>query len=60
MSARADKRVDEVAGWISKFMKTADDFDNLLVDKYGCQPAPDTQITFLKEQSVRDVTAVKD
>jgi serine protease Do len=51
---------DEVAGWISKFMKTADDFDNLLVDKYGCQPAPDTQVTFLKEQSSRDVTAIKD
>lgn len=48
---------DEVSAWIAKFMKTADDFDNLLVDKYGCVPAPDTQITFLKEQSARTVVA---
>lgn len=32
-------------------MKAADDVDNLLVDKWGCLPAPETQITFLKEQS---------
>jgi serine protease Do len=42
---------DEVAGFISRFMKRADELDNLLVEQYGCSAAPDTQVTFLKEQS---------
>jgi len=44
---------EEISGWIAKFIKTADAFDNLLVEKYGCLPAPDTQITFLKEQTAK-------
>jgi hypothetical protein len=37
------------AAWIAKFVAAADAFDNLLIDKYGCAPAPETQLTFLKE-----------
>ena len=29
---------------------TADKFDNLLVQSYGCVPAPETQLTFFKEE----------
>ena len=43
-------RDDEMAGWIAQFVGMADRFDNLLVEKYGCEPAPETQLTFLKEQ----------
>ena len=42
---------DEVAGWIAKFIASADKYDNVLVDTYGCSPAQETQVTFLKEQS---------
>jgi serine protease Do len=44
---------DELSDWIARFIAAADKFDNLLVDTYGCGPAPDTQITFLKEQSAK-------
>ena len=37
------------AAWIGKFIAAADAFDNLLIEKYGCTPAPETQLTFLKE-----------
>ena len=41
---------DEVSSWIAQFIASADKFDNVLVDRYGCVPAPETQLTFLKEQ----------
>jgi len=44
---------DEAASWIAKFVKTADDFDNLLIEKFGCEPAPETQLTFLKQSATR-------
>ena len=36
---------------IADFIASADKFDNLLMESYGCAPAPETQLTFLKEQS---------
>ncbi len=44
---------NEVSGWIAKFIEAADRLDNHLVDDFGCVPAPETQITFLKEQSAK-------
>ncbi len=41
---------DEMATWIAQFIASADKFDNILVKNYGCAPAPETQLTFLKEQ----------
>lgn len=41
---------EEVSGWIAKFIAAADRMDNILVETYGCLPAPETQLTFLKEQ----------
>jgi serine protease Do len=41
----------EIGKWIARFIQAADEFDNVLVDKYGCGPAAETQITFLREQS---------
>jgi len=38
---------------IGEFINAADAFDNMLIDKYACAPAPETQVTFLKEQSER-------
>ncbi len=43
---------EEISGWISKFVASADKYDNLLVESYGCEPAPETQLTFLKEGSM--------
>jgi serine protease Do len=45
----AQAEADETAKWIKKFLETADAYDNLLIEKYGCLPAPHTQLTFLKE-----------
>jgi serine protease Do len=42
---------DELSGTITQFIASADRYDNVLVDTYGCVPAPETQLTFLKEQS---------
>jgi len=42
---------DEVSGWLAQFVASADRLDNVLVQKYGCDPAPETQVTFLKEPS---------
>jgi serine protease Do len=42
---------DELTGWVSQFLGAADKYDNLLIQEYGCAPAPETQLTFLKEQS---------
>lgn len=42
-----------IASAIARFLAAADEYDNILVDKYSCGPAPDTQLTFLKEQSAR-------
>ncbi len=36
---------------IARFVEAADAYDNLLIEKYGCEPAPETQLTFLKEPS---------
>lgn len=40
---------DELAEAVAKFVKTADVFDNRLIEEFGCEPAPETQLTFLKE-----------
>lgn len=40
---------DELGDWIAKFVARADELDNALVDDFGCRPAPETQLTFLKE-----------
>lgn len=34
---------------IVRFIAEADRLDNHLIDELGCQPAPRTQLTFLKE-----------
>lgn len=41
---------DPEALWreIARFLKEADRFDNLLIETYGCEPAANTQLTFLK------------
>jgi serine protease Do len=41
---------DELGKAVADFVAKADAFDNLLIENYGCQPAPETQLTFLKEQ----------
>jgi serine protease Do len=46
----AHARDDEMSAWIAQFVTMADRFDNLLVEKYACEPAPETQLTFFKEQ----------
>ena len=40
----------EAAAWIAQFLASADRFDNLLADQFGCAPAPETQLTFFKER----------
>ncbi|MEM6989258.1 MAG: serine protease [Myxococcota bacterium] len=40
---------DEHGDWIARFVRRADELDNILIDEHGCQPAPETQLTFLKE-----------
>jgi serine protease Do len=47
--AHADQ--DELSRQIASFLATADRLDNVLVETYGCLPAPDTQLTFLKDKS---------
>jgi len=42
---------EELSKQIAGFLATADRLDNLLIETYGCAPAPDTQLTFLKEKS---------
>jgi serine protease Do len=42
---------DEAPGWIAKFVDAADRFDNLLIEQYGCEPAPETQLEFLEVES---------
>ncbi len=46
----AHAETEEVSSWIAKFIAAADRLDNVLVETYGCLPAPETQLTFLKEQ----------
>ena len=38
------------AFWPGQYAAAADKLDNVLVETYGCLPAPETQVTFLKEQ----------
>jgi len=40
---------DELGRAVADFVEKADAFDNLLIERFGCQPAPETQLTFLKE-----------
>ena len=40
---------DELVARMSTFIAMADRLDNHLIDTYGCVPAPNTQLTFLKE-----------
>jgi len=47
----APREHDELSSWISKFLTLADQYDNLLIEQYGCEPAPETQLTFLKESA---------
>jgi serine protease Do len=47
----SDKNADALVERIGSFIATADRADNLLVEQYGCSPAPKTQLTFLKEGS---------
>ncbi len=42
---------DLLAQQIADFVQKADDYDNALIDRFGCLPAPETQLTFLKEGS---------
>jgi serine protease Do len=42
---------DEMQGWVAKFVAAADKYDNVLAQQYGCEPAPETQLTFFKEQA---------
>jgi hypothetical protein len=44
---------DEAADWIAKFVASADHYDNALAETYGCEPAPETQLTFFKEQAAK-------
>ncbi|MBX3182984.1 MAG: trypsin-like peptidase domain-containing protein [Polyangiaceae bacterium] len=39
----------DMARHIADFIRAADRLDNVLVNTYGCSPAPETQLTFLKE-----------
>lgn len=51
MSEVFDAGADQVAAkWIQDFLDAADRYDNLLIEKFGCLPAADTQLTFLKER----------
>jgi serine protease Do len=40
---------DDLSRRIGEFIAAADRMDNVLVETYGCAPAPETQLTFLKE-----------
>jgi serine protease Do len=42
---------DDLSARIAKFLAMADQYDNLLIDRYGCRAAPETQLTFLKEDT---------
>ncbi|MBK6848041.1 MAG: trypsin-like peptidase domain-containing protein [Proteobacteria bacterium] len=42
---------DEAAGWIAQFVAAADRFDNVLIQRFGCLPAPETQLAFLNDQN---------
>jgi serine protease Do len=44
---------EEMARQVGTFLESADRLDNYLCEQYGCGPAPETQITFLKEQAAR-------
>ncbi len=41
---------EELSSRIAGFIAAADKYDNTLVQTYGCEPAPETQLTFLKEE----------
>jgi serine protease Do len=45
----ASRDPEALAKQITHFLKEADRYDNLLIESYSCEPAPDTQLTFLKE-----------
>ncbi len=49
--ASAGDATSDLSNWVSEFIAAADRYDNLLVKEYGCEPAPETQLTFLKEQA---------
>jgi serine protease Do len=40
---------EELGDWVARFVTRADELDNALIDDYGCRPAPETQMTFLKD-----------
>ena len=44
---------DEASAWIARFVTTADAYDNVLIEKYGCTPGPETQLAFLKASARR-------
>ncbi|MGE0871252.1 MAG: S1C family serine protease [Kofleriaceae bacterium] len=41
----------DAAAWIARFIELADRLDNELATNFGCEPAPETQLTFFKEQA---------
>jgi serine protease Do len=42
---------DELVERVAAFIAMADRFDNKLIEEYGCVPAPQTRLSFLKEAS---------
>lgn len=45
---------DELGARIAEFVARADALDNHLIEQFGCEPAPETQLTFLKEGSLKE------
>ena len=43
---------EELSRRVGRFLEAADRLDNQLVAEHGCVPAPETQLTFLKEQTL--------
>ncbi|NUO52101.1 MAG: serine protease [Polyangiaceae bacterium] len=39
----------DIGKWIERFVNRSDEIDNHLIENFGCEPAPETQLTFLKE-----------
>ena len=52
----ANQSGDELSSWVSKFMEAADKYDNQLIDQFGCEPAPLTQLEVLNEQDSKTLS----
>ncbi len=42
---------DELSRWVATFIDKSDEYDNILIDRFGCTPAPETQTTFAKDRA---------